>query len=467
MHRILVVDDEESVCWAFRDLLTSEGYEVETAPSAEEGLLRAKKAAPHLLFLDIRLPGLDGLSAIDSFKKVIPGCPIIVMTGHGTTQTAIEAMMKGAADYLLKPIDDIDLTLRLVRKYLAASTTDSEVAGIRETLLERADVEIMVGRSVAMQSVFKQIGALAGSDVTVLMRGESGTGKELCARLIHFNSERRRKPFVIVNCASLPESLLESELFGHEKGSFTGAYRDRKGYFEIADGGTIFLDEVGDFSPISQVKLLNFLETKSFERVGGTTPIKVDVRIMAATNRNIDEMVASGTFREDLFYRLDVVEIRMPTLRERREDVTMLTAYFLLNLEKKTAISKKMSSEAMEILKEYPFPGNVRELRNAIERAWFMCKSDTILAENLPPRLTEKPTTVDEKAPVDEVVSSVCRQVFVEGKTEDLYDRVMSVFEKPLVIWALKLTDGNQVQASRVLGINRSTLRKLAEKYSL
>ncbi|MDZ7814489.1 MAG: sigma-54 dependent transcriptional regulator [Planctomycetota bacterium] len=314
--KILVVDDEERVCWAFRELLEDEGYGVETASSAEEGLEKAEALKPHLIVLDVRLPGMDGLTAIEKFNDICDA-PIVVITAHGTTQTAIEAIRLGAVDYILKPVEDIDSVLAVISKGLDRTDGDPEVAKKRAELSDRAHLDIMVGSSTPMQELFKHIGALARSDVTAIVRGESGTGKELCARLIHYNSNRRKNKFVIVNCASLPETLLESELFGHEKGSFTGAYREKKGYFEMADGGTLFLDEIGDFPPLSQVKLLNFLETRQFERVGGVDPINVDVRIITSTNRDLEKLVREGEFREDLYFRLNVAELSLPPSRRR------------------------------------------------------------------------------------------------------------------------------------------------------
>jgi DNA-binding NtrC family response regulator len=468
-NRILVVDDEESVCWAFRELLTTEGYKVETAPSAEEGLVKASRFKPNLVILDVRLPGMDGIAAIQSFKKRCPETVVVIVTAHGTTQTASEAIRQGAVDYLLKPIEDIDTVIRVVRKGLAQTESDKKVHDMRVELARRGDLDLMVGVSTPMQDIFKQIGALARSDVTALLRGESGTGKELCARLIHYNSDRKEQPFVTVNCASLPETLLESELFGHEKGSFTGAYKEKKGYFEIADGGTLFLDEIGDFSLLSQVKLLNFLETRTFEKVGGTTPQRVDVRIVAATNRDLEELVHQNKFREDLYFRLNVVELRLPPLRERISDLPLLAAYFLVTLERRTAQRKHMSLDAMEQLKKYTYPGNVRELRNAIERAWFLSEGEVILPEHLPHRIrnVQPPAAKPREVAVEEVVDRVCRELFVGGETEDLYPKVIERFEEPLIKWAMKLTSNNQVQSSKILGINRSTLRKLIDKYSL
>ncbi len=469
MTRILVIDDEESVCWAFKQLLSAEGYDVDTAPSAEEGLAKAKKREPNLVVLDVRLPGMDGLTALKEFRVSFPNSPVIVITAHGTTQTAIEAIRKGAVDYLLKPIEDIDTILRIVRKGLARTEHDESVSRMRKELADRGNLEIMVGMSEPIQSIFKRIGALARSDVTVMLRGESGTGKELCAKLIHDNSDRGSKPFVVVNCASLPETLLESELFGHEKGSFTGAYREKKGYFEIADGGTLFLDEIGDFPPLSQVKLLNFLETRTFERVGGTSSLRVNVRIIAATNRNLEELVREGEFREDLYFRLNVVELHLPPLRLRKEDLTLLCAYFLLMLEQKTGEQKVLSTEAFSSIKNYDFPGNVRELRNALERAWYLSEGDVILPEHLPPRIVGQKETepAGEFLSVEEMVRKLCAEIYASGGVEDLHTRVMERFEQPLVKWAMEISDGNQVVAAKILGINRSTLRKLIKQFDI
>lgn len=384
MPRILIVDDEDSVCQMLRDVLEDEGYRVEIALDGHEALRKMKSLDVDAVLLDIRMPGLDGMQVLKLAQEAGITVPVVLITAYGTTETAIQAMKLGAFDYVLKPFN-IEELLMTIKKAVEMERLASELAALRQELSDQVPPEEMIGRSPVMQEVYKSIGKVADSNVTVLILGESGTGKELVARAIHRNSRRHQGPFVKINCAAIPENLLESELFGYEKGAFTGALTRKLGKFELAHRGTIFLDEISEIKPATQAKLLRVLQEKEFERVGGTDTIKVDVRILAATNKNLEEMVREGLFREDLYFRLNVVSIVLPPLRERREDIPLLVDHFLKKyaseLQKEI---KGFSPEALKLLKEYDWPGNVRELRNVCERAVVMAAGPVILPEDLP-----------------------------------------------------------------------------------
>ena len=455
MGKVLVVDDEESIVWVFRKLIEGLGHAFLSAPTAEKGIEIATAEQPELVFMDVKLPGMDGLTALEEIRRVAPKARYVVMTAHGTLDTAVRAVKLGAAEYLSKPID-LDRARTLIQSALQGVPVNREVERLRKT----ADLGGIVGRSPAMQEVFKKIAAVAGSDASVLLLGESGTGKELLARAVHYNSARAPGPFEAINCASIPETLLESELFGHEKGAFTGAIRRKPGKFEVASGGTAFLDEVGEIPLPSQSKLLRFLEERSFQRVGGTETVPVDVRIVSATNQNLEERVREGLFREDLFFRLNVVRIDVPPLREHREDIPLLVAHFL-----ELARGAGVTSEALEILKNHSWPGNVRELRNAVDRGAVLARGGPIGPEHLPDSVISPrpPGESDIEARVREVVDKLVAQ----GRPGDLYHHVEARWEKALLRKVLETTGGNQVRASELLGINRMTLRKKIEQYGL
>jgi two-component system response regulator AtoC len=457
MGTVLVVDDEQSITWAFEKFLTSLGHSVRSAPTAEQGLEIARRDPPDLVILDIRLPGMDGLSALEEIRKLNPTARVIIITAHGTLETAVRAVKLGAVDYLAKPVDLVKAR-RLIESALSGPRASREV----EKLRGEPPFGGLVGRTPGMQEVFRKVAAVCESDVTVLFTGESGTGKELLARALHASSRRSNGPFEPVNCAAIPETLLESELFGHEKGAFTGAHRQKRGKCEIADGGTLFLDEIGDIPVSTQVKLLRFLEERTFSRVGGTEPVKVDVRLVSATNSDLEERVASGAFREDLFFRLNVVRIEIPPLRDRRDDIALLVAHFV-----ELWGAEGISQEALEILKNHPWPGNVRELRNAIERGVVLSRKRTILPEHLPDSVLRprSPGGGSTDARVAELVDAIA--LAPDAPRTGLFRIVEEKWERALLRRALEMTGGNQVRAAQLLGINRLTLRKKIARYGL
>jgi nitrogen regulation protein NR(I) len=477
MSKLLLIDDETDVQYSFQRIFDSPEIELTTASSGEEGLKLIPKVKPDLVLMDIRMGGINGMETLRRIRQMDSKLLVILMTAYGTTQTAIEAMKLGAYDYLLKPFDVLKLK-DIVNNALKAAHDMRQVVSY-QPLLESEDYEAgIVGRSEPMQQVFKMIGQVAGTDATALITGESGTGKELVARAIYHHSNRNTQPFLAVNCAAIPEQLLESELFGHERGAFTGATLQRVGKFEQCNGGTIFLDEIGDMTPATQTKILRVLQSGTFERVGGNTPLKVDVRIIAATNKPLEEAVAAREFREDLFYRLNVVRIHIPPLRERREDVRLLVNYFLKKFarDQETA-PKSISSGVIKALEGYHWPGNVRELENIVRRALVVAKGDAILLSDLPPEIagqsaTQSATTPASNAPANagdggtNDVVSLTRKLF-QWARKDPKLKLIPAVERELVLQALKETSGNQVQAAKLLGITRATLRKRIEKFGI
>jgi len=457
MGTVLVVDDEHSITWAFEKFLTSLGHSVRTAPTAEQGLEIARREPPDLIILDVKLPGMDGLAALEEIRKINPGARVIVITAHGTLETAVRAVKLGAVDYLAKPVD-LAKARKLIESALSGPPASREV----ERLRGGPPFGGLVGRTPAMQEVFRKVAAVCESDAAVLFSGESGTGKELLARALHTAGRRSNGPFEPVNCAAIPDTLLESELFGHEKGAFTGAHRQKQGKCEIADGGTLFLDEIGDIPVATQVKLLRFLEDKTFSRVGGTERVTVDARILSATNSDLEAKVASGAFREDLFFRLNVVRIEIPPLRDRRDDIPPLVAHFIEQWG-----AEGISQEALEILRNYAWPGNVRELRNAIERGVVLSRKRTIQAEHLPESVL-RPRSLGG-AGTDGRVAEVVDEIALSPSAPrtGLYRLVEEKWERALLRRALEMTGGNQVRAARLLGINRLTLRKKIARYDL
>ncbi len=478
MNKLLLIDDEEDVQYSFRRTFDSPEIALSTASSGEEGLKLIPQLKPDLVLMDLRLGGISGLETLRRLRETDPKLLVILMTAYGTTQTAIEAMKLGAYDYLLKPFDILKLK-QTVQAALKAARDMRQVVSY-EPLLESEDYELgIVGRSEPMQQVFKLIGQLAASDATALVTGETGTGKELVARAIYHHSGRAGQPFLAINCAAIPEQLLESELFGHEKGAFTGATAQRIGRFEQCHRGTIFLDEIGDMSLATQTKILRVLQSGTFERVGGNQPIQADVRVIAATNKALEEAVAKREFREDLFYRLNVVRIQLPPLRERREDVPLLVNYFLQELARDTRRPPKpIAVDALQALGNYRWPGNVRELENVIRRALVVSKGDAFLLEDLPPEVLGQrpagalPATANPAVPgaapalKDESVAALAQQLFLWARRNSRLKLIPAV-ERELIIEALKDTQGNQVQAAKLLGITRATLRKRVEKFAI
>jgi nitrogen regulation protein NR(I) len=477
MAKLLLVDDEADVQYSFRRIFDSPEIELATAASGEEALKLIPKFKPDLVIMDIRMGGASGLETLRRIRQIDSKLLVILMTAYGTTQMAIEAMKLGAYDYLLKPFD-VPKLKEIVNGALKTARDMKQVVSY-EPLLESEDYELgIVGRSEPMQKVFKLIGQLAGSDATALITGESGTGKELVARAIYHHSERSEKAFLAINCAAIPEQLLESELFGHERGAFTGATIQRIGRFEQCHEGTIFLDEIGDMTPATQTKILRVLQSGTFERVGGNEPIKVDVRVIAATNKPLERAVAARQFREDLFYRLNVVRLQLPALRDRPEDVRLLVNYFLNKMahDRKHA-PKSISTGVIKALEKYHWPGNVRELENVIERAVVVAKGDVILPGDLPPeivdpgahassaaQLTTGPMAADESGATE--MGSLVKMMFRWAKQNPSL-KILPAVERELIILALQETKGNQVHASKLLGITRATLRKRIEKFNI
>lgn len=438
---ILVVDDKLAMREALKDWLREDGYEVGLAAGGEEAIVKAKEKTWDVVLLDLKMPGMDGLETMKRLKEVSADTEILMMTAYATVDTAVQAMKEGAFDYLVKPFDPDEIELQ-IKKILSHKELVLENILLRKKLEEKYHYDEIIGKSDAMQEIFELIGRVAPTDSTVLITGETGTGKELIAQAIHGNSQRCYMPFIAVSCGALPDSLLESELFGYEKGAFTGADHTKRGRFEMADGGTLFLDEIGDISLKTQVDLLRILQQKEFSRLGGEESIKVDVRILAATNRDLKKAIGESHFREDLYYRLNVISIHVPPLRERKEDIPLLA---------KAAIRKccvemnreevKISPSALELLMDYDWPGNVRELENIIERALVIGQGKVIEANNLP-------FSREEMGP-------------------ERFPRSLKMMEKMHIERILKETDWNISKAARELDIDRQTLYNKMEKYEI
>ena len=443
--RILVVDDEVNARTALAELLRDEGFDVEMAADAFKALGKYEDFAPHVVVTDLKMPGMDGVELVKKVRAAEDPAAVVVMTAFGEVSSAVEAMRAGAADYLTKPINFDELLVVLDRVFEHQQLA-RETRQLRARVRDRVAPGNIVGDAPPIQRVFEIIDQVAPSKATVLITGESGTGKELVANAIHQRSPRANGPFIKLHCAALAESLLESELFGHEKGSFTGASARKDGRFSLADGGTLFLDEIGEISPAIQVKLLRFLQEHEFERVGGTQTIKVDVRVIAATNRNLLDEIAKGRFREDLYYRLNVVSLEMPSLRERRADIPALVKFFIDRYAKDNGKTLDGCSPAtLELLMNYSWPGNVRELENAIERAVVLCTSPTIEPKFLPPNV--KPVVMPTGMPV------------IPGAT-------MAELERYAILETLKTTGGSTSRAAEMLGISTRTIQYRLHEYN-
>jgi len=444
--RILVVDDEPAQRELVGGFLRKQGFDVVEAAGGGEAVARFKREPFDLVLTDQRMPDLSGLEVLEAVRSASPETAVVIMTAYGTIETAVSAIKAGAADYLTKPLN-LDELLHRVHRVRERHHLVRENRELREALTERHRVEGIVGDSGQMQEVLSLVRRVAPSDATVLIRGESGTGKELIARALHYASPRAAGPLVKVNCAALAESLLEAELFGHEKGAFTGAIASRKGRFELADGGSIFLDEIGDLPPHLQVKLLRVLQEREFERVGSSRPVKVDVRLLAATHRNLEALVREGRFRDDLYYRINVVTIMLPPLRERREDLPPLIDHFLRTFaEKNGKTVRGITREAREALLRYDYPGNIRELENLMERAVVLTRDDVIGMEDLPLTL---------EAPAPESGEGAGLIAAVEG------------LERRMIREALAKAEGTQTRAAELLGISERVLRYKLRKYGL
>jgi two-component system nitrogen regulation response regulator GlnG len=456
MSTLLVVDDEESLLYSFRQVFAGERMQVLTAATAAEGLKQIRAHNPDVVVLDLQLPDASGLEVFQKIQAHDAKKPVIFITAHGTTATAIEAMKRGAFEYLVKPVDLERLNLIIERAFEAA-----RLMHVPAVLPVDDHEDRIAGRSLVMQEMCKTIGRVAPQDVNVLILGESGTGKELVARAIYRNSTRADKPFLAINCAAIPEALLESELFGHEEGAFTGAHRRRIGKFEQCNGGTLFLDEIGDMSPSLQAKMLRVLQEQRFERVGSNETQQTQVRVLTATNQNLEERVVQGMFRKDLYFRIKVVTIGIPPLRDRLGDVAELAHYYLYRYDRELGLDfRSFAPEALDILQSYSWPGNVRELQSVVKQAMLSASGHILLPEFFPETLRNEKPSLEPPSPGGSGFD-LCE--FVEGVLErgetDVYAKVLDRVDRVVLARVLRQTHGHQVRASEVLGLNRATLR--------
>ncbi len=454
MDTILIVDDEKNYPPILSAVLEEEGFGTLNAFSAQEALELLENSDIDLVLTDMKMPEMDGIELLENIKEKNPDLPVIMMTAHGTVEKAVEAMQKGAHNFILKPFDNDQLVV-YTKKAIALYRVVKDNQRLRNAVESQYSFGNIIGKSKAMKDVFETIRKVAPAHATVLIEGDSGTGKELVAKSIHFNSQRRHHPFIAVNCSALAESLLESELFGHEKGAFTGAAGTKKGRFEIADGGTLFLDEIGELSQNLQVKLLRVLQEKTFERVGGLKPVSVDIRIIAATNKRLREEVVAGGFREDLFYRLNVVHITLPRLKERPEDIWLLVNHFINKYQSERRDQPPITGldpEVERLFLDYQWPGNVRELENVIERAVILCEDGTIRLNDLPRDFRDQ----------------VYNILHIDGIPAGAkLTETLSMVEKRMIERAMKLSGGVQVQAAELLGIGKSGLNQKLKRYHI
>ncbi len=456
MQRLLVIDDELPILRAFERAFADERTEVLVARNAAEGEQRFVDAKPDVVVIDLSLPDASGIDCFRKLREIDSRVPVIFITGHGTVESAIEATRLGAYDYLFKPLE-----LDEMRELLAKAFNLSRMVRIQPVLASEAEFETdaIVGRCRAMKEVYKAIGRVASQNLTVLLLGESGTGKEVVAQAIYHHSARSGGPFQAINCAAIPDALLESEIFGHEKGAFTDAHRQRIGKIEQADKGTLFLDEVGDMSPMTQAKLLRVLQDQTFERVGGNTPIKVDARIIAATNHDLKQLVSEGLFRSDLYFRLSVVTIHLPPLRDRDDDLRVLAEYFLRKYSNEFGKDvRSLAPETLELLSQYHWPGNVRELESVMKQSLLTARGNVLLAEFVPP-LAVQASDGDSDQNQHEFLSEQFVSERLESGADNLYAESIALAERKLLRQVLKHTAGNQLKAAGILGISRVTLR--------
>ena len=457
MPKLLIVDDEPIICHSFRRVFASPSVEVLTAATVAEGWQRVEQDRPDVIVLDLQLPDGSGLDLFERVRVADPKRPVVFITAHGTTETAIEAMKRGAFDYLAKPID-LESMSRLLDQAFEAARLMREPAVLPNDFA----ADRIVGRSAVMREMCKQIGRVAAQDANVLILGESGTGKELVARAIYQHSRRAEKPFLAINCAAIPEGLVESELFGHEQGSFTGADRQRVGKFEQCGDGTLLLDEIGDMPLPVQAKMLRLLQEQRFERVGGIQPISTRVRVLAATNQNLEQLISNGRFRNDLYYRLKVVTIEVPPLRARREDIPELAHHFLFRYAREADRDiRGFAPDGLDLLQRHDWPGNVRQLQNCVQAAIYQTAGQTILEadlQGLASSTSETPASSPGQAPSAFNLTAMIEAMLRDGGN-DVYGRVLALVERELLTRALRHTHGHQAQASDVLGINRTTMR--------
>jgi len=480
MAQILIVDDDAQLRQSFGKILEGEGFEVRAAASGEAGVEEVKSLPPDLVIMDVRMPGITGIQAMQQMRAACPGLPVVIMTAYGGTETAIEATKLGAFDYILKPFDIPDI-LRLIAQALTAGRLNRARVAIGPednagTEADDGNSDALVGQSRAMQEVFKAIGRTAPTDALVLIRGESGTGKELVARALWQHSTRADKPFVVINCVAIPETLLESELFGYEKGAFTGAGSRRVGKIEQAQRGTIFLDEIGDMPMNVQAKILRLLQERQIERLGGRETIPVDVRILAATNRDMEAAVAEGRLREDLYYRLKVVTVPLPPLREREGDVPRLAKHFLARLAREMDMQNPgLTPEAQDMLTAHPWPGNVRELGNVLKKALIFSRGCPMGPEeirqaiglNRGPGAAARNQQEPSAAMTDDTLRAFIRRALMDEADNAAYDHILDTVAKSTIAEALEVTGGNRTRAAKLLGLSRPTLIAKIEKYGL
>ncbi|HXR23940.1 MAG TPA: sigma-54 dependent transcriptional regulator [Candidatus Binataceae bacterium] len=464
--RILVADDDSGIRLVLRHRLEAAGYEVEEAADSQSALEALLSNRDEVALLDIMMPGIGGLEVLSTAREQSSRTLIIVITAASTMNNAVEAMKRGAHDYLTKPFENLDLVAAAVTRAVEIAAQAADINRLKDEVNRQLVGGEIIGRSPAMQEVYKLIGRVVNNDATVLLRGESGTGKELVARAIHFKSPRWRGPFVAVNCSAIPHGLLESELFGHERGAFTGATERRAGKFEQASGGTVFLDEIGDLPVELQPKLLRVLQEREFSRVGGFETLRMQARVIAATNQDLEAAVVEKRFREDLYFRLRVIPIDLPSLRERREDIAELTDYFIGKaIREMGANARYISPEARAKLLNYSWPGNVRELENAVLRASLLAPANTVQADDIElGRGGVRPSSsnLDASASLTDLIARRISEMIESNGREprDLYQKLVGELEKPLIEIALERAGGNQVHAARILGLNRNTLRK-------
>lgn len=467
MNQILIIDDDQQLGLSFSKILSQEGYQTANAFTGSEGIESVKRNRPDVVILDIRLPDMGGLEVFEVIHELYPKLPVIIITAYSSTETAIGAIQKGAFDYIYKPFDVPEMLLVVEKAVIAGHCMSSpvEVNPGGEVFSGR---EALVGSGSSMLEVYKAIGRVSSTDATVLIRGESGTGKELASRAIYNHSNRADKPFVVVNCVAIPETLLESELFGYEKGTFTGAVHKRVGKIEQARGGTVFLDEIGDMPLSIQSKFLRLLQENSIERLGGKEPIDVDVRVIAATNRNLEAAVAEGTFREDLYYRLRVVTLTMPPLRERKEDINTLSEYLLARLSFEMSLNNPgITAEALTKIKHYDWPGNIRELSNSLKKALIFNRGAPLQPEDITLNQEQIVQSGDQDKIATGDIQPWVRALLHSKKQERLFDSCLDHVAALLVREALVITEGNRSNAAKLLGISRPTLHAKIEKFKL
>jgi len=443
---IMIVDDEKNTREGLKWVLESTGAEIILAQDGEQALVRLGSQPVDVILSDLKMPRVDGMELLQHVREEFPETDFVILTGHGTVESAVQAMKRGAFDYLIKPVNIEELQL-LIERVFEQKAMKQENERLRREVDDRYGFDSIIGRSAPMENVFEKIRQVAPTRASVLIQGETGTGKEVIAKAIHFNSPRRRKPFIAVNCGALSQTLLESELFGHEKGSFTGAVKQKPGRFELAHGGTIFLDEIGETTPELQVRLLRVLQEQEFERVGGTKPVKVDVRVVAATNRDLKKEVDAGRFREDLYYRLNVIRLDLPPLRDRPDDIPLLVHHFLKQFCKDHGRELEVSPKAMTLLQNHPWPGNVRQLRTVMESAVILSTGKEILPKNLPEEIR------NDTQPANSIRLRVGMSV--------------ADAERELIRATLAELQGNKAKAARLLGLGRKTLYRKLEEYEI